>query len=69
MRIKYFRVKADLSQTDLAEKMEIKRTTVSMWETGASMPTADKLMKLARVLGCTVDELLADDPSPPAASA
>ena len=47
-----------LTQQQLGEIMGVKRTTVAMWETGASLPRADLLPKLADVLGCTVDELL-----------
>ena len=47
-----------LTQQQLGEIMGVKRTTVAMWESGASLPRADLLPKLADVLGCTVDELL-----------
>jgi transcriptional regulator with XRE-family HTH domain len=50
-----------MTQQQLADVMGVKRTTVSMWESGASLPSADKLPKLARVLGCTIDELFAEE--------
>lgn len=52
------RKKADITQEQLAKKLKIDRSTVAKWETGESMPRADKLPRLAKILGCTVDELL-----------
>ena len=57
MRIKYFREKKNISQEAMAEQMSVSRTTVSMWETGAAMPRADKLPEIARVLDCEVSYL------------
>lgn len=61
MRIKELRESKGMTQEVLANKLSVKRTTVSMWESGESMPRADKLAPLARLLGCTVDELLCED--------
>jgi transcriptional regulator with XRE-family HTH domain len=54
------RVSLNLSQKDVAEKLFVKRSTVAMWETGAAKPRADKLPALAKLLHCTVDQLLED---------
>lgn len=59
--IKTARMSKAMTQKQLADVMGVKRTTVSMWESGASLPSADKLPKLARVLGCTIDELFAEE--------
>jgi transcriptional regulator with XRE-family HTH domain len=48
----------NLTQQQLGDIMGVKRSTVAMWESGASLPRADLLPKLASTLGCTVDELL-----------
>ncbi len=45
-------------QDELAKEMGIDRSTVAKWETGAAMPRADKLLKLAEIFECSVDELL-----------
>lgn len=63
MKMKQYRVNANLRQEDIAVAMKIDRTTVTKWESGDSLPRADKLPQLAKILGCTVDELLADDAS------
>lgn len=54
------RKKANMRQTELAAAMAVNQPTISMWESGTSMPSADKLPKLAQVLGCTIDALFAD---------
>lgn len=53
------------TQTDLANALRQRgygttQTTVSRWESG-QMPHARVLPDLAAELGCTVDELFADD--------
>lgn len=54
------RKKANILQADLAVAMNVNQSTVSMWEIGAAAPTADKLPKLAKILGCTIDALFED---------
>jgi transcriptional regulator with XRE-family HTH domain len=61
MRIKELRTSQKFTQVMLAEQMGVSQSAVAMWETGASLPSADKLPKLARALGCTIDELLSND--------
>jgi Predicted transcriptional regulators len=61
-RIKKYRLRAGLTQAELAEKMGYERqSTASMWETGDSMPNPRLLPEIAKLYNCTVDELLADD--------
>lgn len=61
MKIKSCRLKIGMTQKELAEKMGVDQTAISQWETGESLPRADKLPHLARILGCTIDELLIDE--------
>lgn len=58
MNIKNVREAAGMSQNDLATALNITQGAVSQWENGDSVPRADKLPALAKILGCTVDELL-----------
>lgn len=60
VRFKVLREKANLTQAQIAEALNIGQSTVSMWESGENLPRADKLPQLARLLNCTVDELLGD---------
>ena len=52
------RTQRGLSQGDLAEALEVSRQSVSKWETNASTPDLDKLVKLSRFFGVTLDELV-----------
>lgn len=56
--IKALRLKANLSQNDLAKSFGVRQSTVSMWELGESLPRADKLPQLAKMLGCKIEDLL-----------
>lgn len=49
---------AGLTQDNLAERLGVVRTTVAMWETGKSIPRADLLPDLAKILGCSIEDLL-----------
>ena len=56
--IKTFRERAGLTQFQLAEMLGVKRSTVAMWEAGTNMPKANKLLALAKILDCSIEELL-----------
>lgn len=56
--IKYYREKKGWTQTDLAEKLGIAKSTVSMWEIGERKPDIITLKKLAALFDCTADDLL-----------
>lgn len=58
MNIKALRLKRNLLQSDIAEKMNIDRSTVAKWETGATHPRADKLPELAKILRCSMNQLM-----------
>lgn len=61
LSFKSAREKSGLTQRDLATELGIDQSTVSLWEVGKTQPRAKLLPRLARILGCTVDELLAPD--------
>ena len=46
------------TQREVAKAVGVKESAVSKWERGISKPRADKL--LAKLYGCTIEELLAD---------
>ena len=56
------RLKAGLTQSMAAKSLGVRQSTISMWETGSVLPRADKLPQLAVLYGCTIDELLREDP-------
>ena len=49
-KIKLARIEMDLNQTQLAHKIKAKQKSISRYETGASMPTIETLIKIAKVL-------------------
>ena len=46
----------------LADAMSVSPSAVNKWVYGKANPSADKLPLLARVLGCSIDELSDDRP-------
>lgn len=59
------RIEKGLSQQQLAEAMNVDRSTVTKWETGDRLPNAATLARLSSVLGSNVAELLgASDEKP-----
>jgi putative transcriptional regulator len=60
VNISKLRRNAGITQADISRVLKIDRSTVAKWETGKSRPRADKLPKLAKLLDCTIDELLLD---------
>lgn len=57
-RIGRLRRQAGMTQEALAEKLGVSSQAVSKWENDLSCPDISLLPELARVLGCTTDELL-----------
>ena len=53
-----YRKRQGLSQIDLADALEVSRQTISKWETGAVLPSAENLLALSRLYGVTADTLL-----------
>ena len=49
-KIKLARVKLDLTQAQLAEKINAKQKSISLYETGASLPSIKTLVKIAKAL-------------------
>ena len=52
------RKKKNLTQAQLAEKLNITDRAISKWETGKAMPDSDIMLALCYILGINVNELL-----------
>src|SRR5690554_5840329 len=50
-----------LSQEELAEKLDISRQSISLWETNQSMPSTEKLIELAKIFNVKIDDLINSD--------
>lgn len=55
---KVLREKAGLSVKQVMEALNVSDAAVYFWETGANAPRTKKLPDIAKLYGCTVDELL-----------
>lgn len=55
------RLKAGLSQAEVAAHLEISAAAVCQWETGQTLPRTSLLRPIATLYGCTIDELLTPD--------
>lgn len=60
-KISELRKKHNMTQMELADKMNISFQAVSNWERGNSMPDIGKLPELAQLFGVTIDELLGEE--------
>ncbi len=58
------RKKNGWSQTELAGQLGISRQSVSKWESAASIPDLDKIIKLSGLFGVSTDYLLKDSLGP-----
>lgn len=59
-RIAALRMKEDMTQMELADRMGISFQAVSNWERGNSMPDISKLPVLAKIFEVSLDELLGE---------
>jgi len=59
-RIKIARIRADLTQERLAERVELSTTHLSNIETGTTRVSLQSIVGLANALDVTVDDLLCD---------
>lgn len=59
-KIYSLRKENNLSQEELAGRLNVSRQTVSKWELGESTPDFDKIVPLCEVFGISTEELLRD---------
>ena len=56
--IKSQRQKLGITQDELARMIGVTQGAVTQWECGVTKPSITLLPKIAKVLNCTIDELL-----------
>jgi transcriptional regulator with XRE-family HTH domain len=56
-QITHYRKLRGWTQTDLAEKLDVKPSHISRWENDKVRPHSDTLQAIARALGVSIDEL------------
>jgi transcriptional regulator with XRE-family HTH domain len=57
-KLQMIRKSNNLSQEQLAEKLNVSRQAVSKWESGQGYPEIDKLIHLSNIFEISLDELL-----------
>ena len=56
--IRVARMKAGMTQAELAQKLNVKQGTVGAWEIGYSFPRPKSMVRLCEILKIPVEELL-----------
>lgn len=51
------RITRNITQSELAEKLNVTQSVISEWESGKYMPNTKRALELAEILDCTVEEL------------
>ncbi len=62
-KIHILRKNAGLSQEELAEKLDVSRQAISKWERDAGYPETEKIIRMSRLFGVSLDYLLGEDQS------
>lgn len=57
-KIKILRESKDLTQSDIAKKMGITRSSVNAWEMGISIPSTQYIVELALLFNVSTDYIL-----------
>ena len=56
--LKAHRALNDMSQQEVADKVEVDRNAYANWEKYETFPSAIQLLKLAEVFECSIDDIL-----------
>ena len=57
-KIKFLREQKKMTQTDLAKKLGITRSSVNAWEQGISVPSTQYIIELSHLFSVSTDYLL-----------
>lgn len=57
-KIKKLRKDNNMTQEDLAEKLNVSRQTISKWETNIAIPDANNIVAISKFFNITTEELL-----------
>ncbi|MBR5172295.1 MAG: helix-turn-helix transcriptional regulator [Phascolarctobacterium sp.] len=61
MSFRIMRERASLTQIQASQLLNVPQSTIASWETNRSKPRADKLPAIAKLFGCTIEELLVEE--------
>ena len=57
-RIKELRQAENLTQKQLGEKLNVSQDTISLWEIGKSLPSAEDIIRIAKIFNESADYIL-----------
>ena len=57
-KLSSLRKQANLTQSELAEKLHVSRQAITKWEKGDGLPDLDNIKKLALIFNTSIDQLL-----------
>lgn len=57
MRLEELRKKRGMTQHELATLTGVQQNTISQWESGKRNPSIPRLIRLAKIFDCTLDDL------------
>ena len=60
-RLKEIRLTCNMPQNELAEKAGVTRMTLNRYERSEFLPSIDTALRLARILGVTVQDIWSED--------
>lgn len=58
MTLNHIRKNKKITQFNLAKQLFVDQTTISKYECGKISPTIEQLPKLAKILGCSIEEIV-----------
>lgn len=58
--LKYLRKRENLTQEELAERLNVSRQTITKWESGNSLPDIKKIKEIAYIFSVSVDSLIGE---------
>ena len=61
VKIMAMRKQRGWSQEELAQQLSVSRQSVSKWESGASVPDLDKILKMSEIFDVSTDALLKEE--------
>ena len=56
--LQFLRKSNNYTQDDLAKKLDISRQAISKWETGTTLPDLGVLLKISKLYGITINDIL-----------
>jgi transcriptional regulator with XRE-family HTH domain len=60
-KLKYLRIKLNLTQKELADKLGVSQSSINYWEKGQRIPSIEAVAKISDFFDITIESLLSSD--------